>query len=206
MSVPGLNSLANRLKGIHFPDDNKVLDDVFFERSKAGMIHGCYPLGPHGLYIVKFSLGGAVRHIGFSDCGADAARFADMARVRFFKYKLRGGHTPLVDQDLNFDLKQVDWDTKHVQDAVSLLSDIEHLLLDQGILKDYKEIEAEREGIVLRRREVRKTKGGEILFTLLEIQEKIEVANRRLAGIESRLTTVEGTTTALLSGNGRPND
>lgn len=194
MKVPGLTELANRLRDIYFPDEDNVLDREIIRRMEAHETHACYLVGRGPSFVAKFSLGGEVRCLGFSHSGADAARFADMCRVHFHKYKLHGGWKPLEDRDLNFDMEQVNEDFANVEKAVALISDIEHLLLDQGVIKHPKAVEADREALVTARR-TRRTVGQEILD--------------RVKLIESRLTTLEVGVEALrvwAMGNGKPND
>jgi len=182
MSTP-LTKLANRLRDIHFPDETGFFDQTFFDRAKANGPKACYPLPGGRLWVVKFSLGGKVCVLGFTDHAADAARFADMARVRFHKYKLRGRWKPLLDHDLNFDLNQVKEDETEVPEAIALLEDIEHLLLADGILEDYKAVEAKRAEIVKqgRAKQTRSTKGGEILVEIRSISERLGKVESLLA-------------------------
>lgn len=171
MSTP-LTKLANKLRHIHFPDETGFFDTTFFDRVKANGPKACYPLPGGRLWVVKFSLGGKVCVLGFTDHAADAARFADMARVRFHRYKLRGSWKPLTDHELNFDLNQVKEDETEVPEALALLEDIEHLLLSDGVLEDYKAVEAKREAIVKtnKAKQNRNTRGGEIIERLTRIE------------------------------------
>jgi len=171
-----LTQLANRLRDIHFPDDDGFFDQEFPARVEANGAKGCYPLPRGSLWTVKFSLCGTICVLGFTSHSADAARFADMAKVRFHPYRRRGGWLPLVDTDLNFDLAQVKIDEEECQEAVALLDDIEHLLLAEGVIEDRKAVEANHEAAVkvadvkLKVRQSRRTKGGEILERLTRIE------------------------------------
>lgn len=132
--IPGLSDLAKRLSGFSFPDEFNIVGQAVRDRAANGDIHNCYPAGKHNV-VVQFYLGGAQRTIGYTDNATDAARFADMARVRFQQYRTRGSTDVLTDKDMNLDLHQVEVDIEEVPEAVALLDDIEHLLLQGGLIK-----------------------------------------------------------------------
>lgn len=164
-----LTRLANQLRSIDFPDDDNILDNAFHERSNASGAKSCYPLPGGNLWVVKFSIGGKIQCVGFTPDGQTAGRFADMARVRFHKYRLRGSWKPIEDTDLNFDLAQVASDQNEVQEAVALLDSIEHLLLADGVIVDHKQIEAKRAELV-QDRVSRRPVGKEILERVIRIE------------------------------------
>jgi len=184
-----LTGLANQLRGIDFPDDDGFFDREFFSRVEAHGSKGCYPMPNGNLWVVKFSICGTICVIGFTAHAADAARFSDMAKVRFHPFRKRGGWKPLTDADLNFDLAQVKSDEMEVQEAVALLDDIQHLLLANGTIVDRKVVEANHEAAVqvaeakLKIRQARKTKGGQILERVNALEEsnaKIQESNLRI--------------------------
>lgn len=174
-SIPGLNDLANRLKDISFPDEFSLCGMAVEKRAANGDIHNCHPAGSHNV-AVRFYLGGAQRVLGFTDNACDAARFADMARVRFQQYRQRGSTDELTDKDMNLDLHQVEVDTESVPQAVALLDDIEHLLLATGAIKTRETLI--QESIELFRNQpprvrVRQTQKAELLATLKSIDERL---------------------------------
>lgn len=196
-----LTKLANRLRDIHFPDDSGYFDQQAFDCIQNGeKPKACYPLPSGNMWIIKFSLGGKVCGLGFTPHMADAFRFADMARVRFHPYRLRGGWKPLLDSDLNFSLEQVEIDKEECKEAVALLTDIEHLLLADSVIEPVEYMEAKRARATqtaqarLEIRQVRKTKGGAILERLSDL----EASSVRL---EVLATKIEGHFAALLALN-----
>lgn len=160
-----LTQLANKLRDIHFNDELGVFDEAAHERMTMGQIHNCHAMPRSGIYSVRFFLGGAYRLVGFSGSPSDAARFADMVRVRFHKYRVRGNRAPLTDSDLNFDLNQVEIDAMETPEALALIEGIEHLLLAEGVLK----LPADRSGPDVAPRASR-AKGDEILARLERIE------------------------------------
>lgn len=161
--------MANRLKDITFPDEFNLCGIAVEERAANGDIHHCHPRPGHGVE-VRFFLGGAQRILGFTDNATDAARFSDMALVWFQKYRKRGSNVTLVDQDLNLDLHQVAVDSEEVPQAVALLSDIEHLLLAEGVIVAPGTLPPHGPDVRVR---TRSTQKGELLATLKSIDERL---------------------------------
>lgn len=186
-SIPGLNDLANRLKDISFPDEFNLCGIAVEERAANGDIHHCHPRPGHGVE-VRFFLGGAQRILGFTDNATDAARFSDMALVWFQKYRKRGSNVTLVDQDLNLDLHQVAVDSEEVPQAVALLSDIEHLLLAEGVIVAPGTLPPHGPDVRVR---TRSTQKGELLATLKEINTTQNHIYELLARVELRLNALQ---------------
>lgn len=191
-----LTKLANRLRDIRFPDDSGYFDQQSFDRIQNGAKpKACYPLPSGNMWIVKFSLGGKVCGLGFTPHMADAFRFADMARVHFHPYRLRGGSQSIADSDLNFSLEQVEIDKEECKEAVALLVDIEHLLLADSVIEPVEYMEAKRSRAAqtsqakLEIRQVRQTKGGEILERLT----RIEASNLRIETLLAQFVALNKT-------------
>lgn len=167
--------MAKRLQGFSFPDEFNLSSIAVHDRAANGDIHNCYPSGKHNV-AVQFYLGGAQRTIGYTDNANDAARFADMARVRFHQYRSRGSTIPLTDQDMNLDLNQVRVDIEEVPEAVALLDDIEHLLLQAGLIKSNATRMAECQEHFRNqppRVQHRQTQKAELLATLKSIDDRL---------------------------------
>lgn len=187
--IPGLSDLANRLSDIPFPDEFSILGRAVEDRAANGDIHNCSPAGSHKV-AVRFYLGGAQRTIGFTDNPCDAARFADMARVRFQQYRSRGSTDVLVDRDMNLDLHQVEVDTEEVPLAVALLDDIEHLLLQEGLIKTNatKMVECQEHfRNQVPRVQIRMTQKRELIETLKTLVDGQRAIYERLSMIEVQL-------------------
>lgn len=180
-SIEGLANLANRLKGITFPDEGDHIAQIIFERASIGEIHNCHPRTGSSGVEVRFYLGGAQRTIGYTDDPTAAARFADMARIRFHRYRKRGGNTTFDDAGMNINLHQAMIDAEEIPEAVALLDDIEHLLLATGA------IYAPGTGPVepLKPRAARPTQRGDILAMLKAI-------DARLGRIETFIVLSQG--------------
>jgi len=83
----------------------------------------CLPAITRRPYVVKFSIGGRVRTLGFFSLRESACRFADMVTLRFWKYRKR--NTP---QRFNFSQAQAETDTNTHTEAAFILAQIENHL------------------------------------------------------------------------------
>ena len=83
----------------------------------------CLPAITRRPYVVKFSIGGRVRTLGFFSTRETACRFADMVTLRFWKYRRR--NTP---QRFNFSQEQALEDTNTNEEAAYMLAQIENHL------------------------------------------------------------------------------
>lgn len=145
---PELNTLANELKSVPFTAAPDLDSDVQERFEILARGQGEYPfrlvyqMPNFRTWAVRLYLGGAIRTIGYTENPTHACRFADMAALRFWKYRIRGACEPL-DAHLNFGIAQAKHDATHETCAILLLSRIEDYL--QGhCLGDPKLLEAER--------------------------------------------------------------
>jgi len=173
-----LYELANTLGQINFPDDeNRAIDRDFSDRLADGehwlnIINPGLPSRRRNtrLWIVRFTLGGAARHIGATPRGADAARFADMAAVRFARYRKHNRGLP--PDRYNFSAEQVASDIDNCPEASDLLDRIEKHLLAQSVIS-----EAPPE--VVRPRKSRGLR-GDLLLMHDEIMQALATISRRM--------------------------
>lgn len=129
-----LYAIAATLDQIQFPDEGHKLESQFHEWMKLGsQVHYLYRPGKcRPFWTVRLFIGGKVRALGATSRGCDAARFADMAAVRFAKYRIRAvSHT---NANLNFSAEQVRRDEESTPAAAALLDTLEKYFLDNGII------------------------------------------------------------------------
>lgn len=146
---PELNTLANELKSLPFTAAPDLESDARERYEILAREQGDYPFRlvyqmPNvRTWVVRLYLGGAIRTIGYTDNLTNACRFADMAALRFWKYRIRGACEPL-DANLNFGVLQAKYDSLHETDALLLLDKIE-TYLRTNYLGDPKQIAKDRE-------------------------------------------------------------
>jgi len=185
---PALSALAVELKTTKFsdaPDLEEVIRERFVELARG---HGEYPfrlvyqMPDFKTWVVRLYLGGAVRTIGFSARLTDACRYADMAALRFWKYRVRGASEP-VDANLNFDVAQAKYDSTEEIEAAYLLDRIENYLLSSGALGDPKQSEIDRQRN-RKARDARRTVRHDLHALIDGLNEKLDLIDARLKHIE----------------------
>jgi len=181
---PALSALAVELKTLRFSDD-PALEEVIHERFvELARSRGEYPfrlvyqMPDFKTWVVRLYLGGSVRTIGFSARLTDACRYADMAALRFWKYRVRGASEP-VDANLNFDVAQAKHDSEHETDAVWLLDRIENYLQSSGILGDPKLAEIDRQKN-RKARDARRTVRSDFHALIGQLSDKIDALSRKV--------------------------
>ncbi len=104
--------------------------------------------GGYSSMLVKLSLGQLVT-LGYIykdeslSAWAKALRFADMARMRFWKYRMRGATEP-TDADLNFSVARAKLDLQFETRLNALLDEEEALMLEAGIIEPAEQMQAKR--------------------------------------------------------------
>lgn len=122
-------------------------------------------------YRVRIYIGGALRLVGITKILEDAARFADMATLFFWPYRIRRGHPP-GQSCMNFTVEQAQHDLDTNDDARQILEYILDHLIAFGHLPD--PVKANEERIKARQeRDRRRTVKGELLQCTAEIQAEI---------------------------------
>lgn len=135
--------------------------------------------GNSSLY-VKLSLGQLIT-LGYiyRDTSLDAwekvLRFADMARMRFWKYRMRGAIEP-TDADLNFSVARANEDLKCETHLCALLDREEAMMLQLGLIASAEEM-AKRRADLLKNRSHSKTAEG-----LNRLETRIEALYQKLDG------------------------
>lgn len=129
---PMLVSLAASLKDIHFDIEPEDVTDFLQAQmdDRTRNISFC----PDGkTYRVRMYLGGKQRLLGLTLSGPTAARFADMARIFFWPYRLRDCREPLA-SDMNYSVELANRDLAENEPAVALLEAIKDHLIHYGLL------------------------------------------------------------------------
>lgn len=185
-----LYAFANTLRNIHFPDDDRELETQFLERVTAGekWLNVITPTGerPHRskLWLIRMRLGGKNRYIGTTPRGADAVRFADMAAVRFEKYRKRR-----TEIDYNFSAEQAAFDQTECPAAAELLDTLEKYFLDNNVI----ELPAPEKKIERRSRGLR----GDMMILHAEIMEALRALDAKIESTRrSSILRVGGATDA----------
>lgn len=136
-----LTAMANELEFISFAMSQEDID-YFKELERNPPYDGrpinVFPYPGHGAYRVRLCLGGKVRTIGITKNGPNAARFADMAKLFFWPFRLRAIRFA-CDADFNYGLKATE-EACHLlvgenEVAMRLLDRIKEHLIETGALK-----------------------------------------------------------------------
>jgi len=147
-------------------------------------------------WAVRLYLGGAQRTIGMYKppvaAGGDfsaAVRYADMAKMMFWKYNIRGAHEP-DDSELNLTALRARQDLAGEPEASGLLLDIEQYLI--GIRAILSPEERERKRKEDRAHQRRSTLTTVVAETSVVTQELLLRIEKRLATQEEQLARVNG--------------
>lgn len=137
---------------------------------------------------VRLCIGGKQHVIGVTRNGPNAARYADMARLFFWPYRLRDKRLP-EDSEFNYGLEATQREIDCNDNAVRVLEKIrDHLIYVSKLAVTDAESESKRAN---RKdlRETRRTVRGELLFIHKESTERAESLEATLKGFESKLDT-----------------
>lgn len=162
----------------------------FMERWRASNLLGVSPFPDGRSFRVRLYLGGKQRILGILANGAKAARYADMARLHFWGYRLRGVRLP-HDTDFNYglDATKAALATEDGAQAVEHLDRIKGHLSACGELKE-RTLRSQQEGAEAKEeRDMRRTVRGELLFIQKENTEKNLALEKALLELK---TAVEG--------------
>lgn len=183
---PELFGLANKLKDSPFTQ-YVALNDEIEDIWKANELRNVYLMKDGKTFAVKLWIAGAARIIGYTFNLADAARFADLARWHFAKYRVRDAREP-VDSDLNFPVAQVKNDLEHEPSAMALIREVEHYL---------KEVNAISEGAqpVTAQREKRQTVRDDLNYRFAAVEDQFdalaEMVRMQIKQVTTQLTRIE---------------
>lgn len=186
---PGLNAYAVELKNLPIQHPQELQDrfkeiDSDFIRGDGWGFRNVYIMPDQRTWAVRLYLNGEQRRIGATECGVTACRFADMALMHFWKYRIRGASEPL-DTHLNFGVAQAKKDLEELIEHAFLLEKIEGYLVVNKVLPDEKEVALRHAARVESRKTVerRKTARWELLDRLAPIEKSIALILQRLDGI-----------------------
>lgn len=146
---PDLNVIAKRLGTLQWQTELSPLEEDTcneLQRNPDASRRLVSPMPDFTTWAVRMYLGGAQRTLGLLR-GPDlqnAFRFADMVKMYFWKYKLRGAHEP-TDGELNLSVERAKLDMVGEPDALQMLKDIEAHLLKLGALTTGADQEKQRQ-------------------------------------------------------------
>lgn len=129
---PALVSLAASLKNIHFDIEPEDVTQ-FLQAQMDGRTRNISFCPDGKTYRVRLYLGGKQRLLGLTLSGPTAARFADMARIFFWPYRLRDCREPLA-SDMNYTVELANQDLADNEPAIALLNAIKDHLIHYGML------------------------------------------------------------------------
>jgi hypothetical protein len=153
LNDPELNQLARELKHLEWVDPlsndeeqyaQGATGQLYDQSAKSGVAQSkrrlVHPLPGLGGWTVRLYLGGGQRTLGIVDHDdiSRALRYADMALMHFWKYKLRGAAPPNK-FSVNFDMRRLETDMANEEHALDLLRRQEQHLLSIGVLKTSEE-------------------------------------------------------------------
>lgn len=203
---PILGELAKRFNDLpDFDDPNGLLRNQWAEFEGLGKHIQKMPGGRGETLAMRFYFKGRNRLLAYAPVlrGADLCRFADMAELRFWKY--RRAPAPPTDAQMNFSVAQATTDTEDNAEAVTLLGSIEKHLLDIGVFTPYI-------GEPATTRENRSVRGEflasqRVLVDLItqvsqdvleavvgvndNMRDDLKIVNKQLGGMANRLTAIE---------------
>lgn len=173
---PDQNLLARKLKAISWIDP--LTPEEIARVKPLASLRRVSLLPDIKTWGVRFYLGGAQRSFGYTDDRLAAARFADMVRGFFWRYRTRGVGDPVAGE-LNLSPARLESDLKNERHAVGLLKEMEAHLLKLGVIITA----AEREAQIKDRKE-----GGRLNRTMAGAFEIMgHQWTQQLEGITSRL-------------------
>lgn len=143
------------------------------------------------LWDIRLSLGGFACLIGSikgvtEDVREKALRFADMTRLHFWKYRVRGSSELPTDEDFNFSKQQAELDLKNETELLSLIVTQEKYLSTLGVLAEKKETRA-------RPIDQLNSRVGSLQLTLVEQAKKLDAQDKKLDELARRLSGLEST-------------
>lgn len=157
---PILTELANGVRYLPM-EISQEEQHTFHQKMREGELKNVSFFADFRTYRVRIYLGGKQRTIGITDNGYKAARFADMARLFFWPYRLRDARPP-GEGDMNFTLADTQHELDHNEVATRLLERIKDHLESFGDLKIVSRLEEDQRAERKRFRESRRTVRSEM--------------------------------------------
>ncbi len=190
---PYLAELAKQLSGITFPvtDYHTEVLDVLKRGEPGEGMRNVIVMFYGRVWGVRMFLGGKQRVIGQTTSLMDALRFADMARMKFWVYRIRHACEPMH-SDLNFGTDSVRRDIEEMEPANELLNALEAHFVQTEVFPSAIHTEAQRkEALALRNK--RRTLCGEVDTLRDGIASEFESQTKAIEKNTSELERVVGT-------------
>jgi hypothetical protein len=173
-------------------DDLKsITQERFKDLAKGGEypFRLVYTMPNFKTWAVRIYIGSETRLIGYTEDLTTACRFADMAQMRFWKYRIRGACEP-VQANLNFTVEQAKSDCQREEGAIWLLDKIEKHFKDKGVIADPAVVEAER-AANRKSRDLRRTVRHDYMLLHLEVMAALKVISDKLTALCTRLNAID---------------
>lgn len=142
-----MNDIARRLKLATWQNPLDPGEEAICERLRTDPDAARHLLTlqkDYKTWAIRMYLGGFQRTFGFTTDFYQGARFSDMIRVHFAKYKLRDAREPDT-LDLNISIDRVRVDMMNEPEVVAIIHALEHHLRSIGAIMDPAEREAKRQ-------------------------------------------------------------
>lgn len=181
-----LTTLANQLDLLAFElSEGDVLK--FQELSETHTLQNVALYLGGRTFRVRLCVGGRQHVIGITRNGPNAARYADMARLFFWPYRLRDKRLP-EDWEFNYGLQATQHELDCNENAVRVLEKIrDHLISISRLTVMNPEVGAESAGKEYSR-QARRTMRGELLFIHEESMGRAHALEATLEGLEKALS------------------
>lgn len=182
-----LTALSNQLEYLTF--ELTEADHVqFSELQQLGSLKNVSLYLGGRTFRVRLCIGGKQHVIGITRKGANAARFADMARLFFWPYRLRDKRLP-EDSEFNYGLEDTKHALEHNHEAVLVLERIrDHLIRVAKLATTNTAGETER-ALRASVRETRRTVRGELLQIHEESVERAKTLEAALGSFEKAIAS-----------------
>lgn len=138
---PKLTELAHKLAELGFPPAETI---------RVGSAKNFFLMPDGKTYAVRLYLQKVLHTIGYTGEEESAARFADMALLHFYPWKVRRSVCPDPLQ-FNYTIAQAKKDFGYFAAASTLLSELEHYMVSVGLLVAREELGAASGGLKLDR-------------------------------------------------------
>jgi len=195
---PQMNQIAKRLGTLKWQEPLSA-DEQAQEHEPASTFRRVALLPDLKTWVVRIYLGGAQRTLGYTREASplSAMRFADMAMMYLWIYRVRGAHEP-SDHELNFSTDRAKSDLLGEPEALQIIKDIEHYLLGTGAIATGED----RQRHIQNQRD-EKSRRRTVSGTILDMQ---AVWDHRLNEVRSEIDKLAGVLARIEASQSRVND